>query len=326
MGSTVIAFAKIQRSKKLFTYDEFGAMIEQKATAVIDFYVHQNYAKQGYGKALIGHLMTAEYHPKDQIAFYKLSKGFASFLNRSFNGKVALKKLDDDFVLMHKPNLNSEPKSIIPTMVKSTSQTNLSALNASQKFSSRGNVFNTAGRDLITQSTSDLSKLKDNDMYEPPTQESQFQDSKKMNFDEYLIEYERIKAAERNKSPAEHRSKYYNDVFSSSVNLGNKKDTNARAAKIMMEVEQKFDKEPLTARPICHPTPMTKFQQQMIKDDYVPSIPAEFKKQPEKKELVKPKGRFRDWRPEMRDLESSYQVEARAQPKREVCIALLVNL
>lgn len=46
------------------------------------------------------------------------------------------------------------------------------------------------------------------------------QRSGKMNFDEYLVEYERFKNMEQKKVPAEHRSKYMNDVFSSSLNLG----------------------------------------------------------------------------------------------------------
>jgi hypothetical protein len=318
MGNKVIGFSKIQRAKKLFHTDEFGIMDEKKVTAVIDFYIHQSYAKQGYGKALLEHILDTEFHPNGQVGFFKTTKTFVSFMNRAFNGKIVLFKLDNDYAGMHYHIKQGESNVSPPILSKNSSQTNLNVLNSSNKMSSRGNVFNNVGRDLITQSTTDLSKFKDNDLYEPQQQNS-FRNSKKLEFDEYLVEYERMKANERNKSPAEHRSKYYNDVFSSNVNMGNKKDVAPRVQKIMMEINNKSNNEPLTARPMHYSTPMTKFQQNQIKDTYIPNIHKDFKPQVDGKELVKPKGRFKHWKPVMRDLEGSYQLEEPTfSPKRQV--------
>jgi hypothetical protein len=67
------------------------------------------------------------------------------------------------------------------------------------------------------------------------------QRSGKMNFDEYLIEYERFKNIEQKKVPAEHRSKYMNDVFSSSLNLGagNAQDSSHKIHKVVDQMMTK---------------------------------------------------------------------------------------
>lgn len=87
LDSKAIGFAKIQRSKKIFKTDEFGGIVEHKSTAVIDFHIHHKYQKQGYGKALLLHIVESEHLPKNQIGFYKINKGFNSFLNKVFKGK-----------------------------------------------------------------------------------------------------------------------------------------------------------------------------------------------------------------------------------------------
>ena len=297
IANTVVGFVKIQRMKKLFSPDEFGIMVEHKATAVIDFFIHNKFGMQGHGKLMLNHILSSEYHPNGQVAFYKINKTFTSFLNKSLSGKSTLKKLDEDYVLINVPQerIVAQPiPAASPRIIQSGSQTNLSVLNSSNKMSSRGNIFNNAGRDLITQSTTDLTKLKDK---EP------LNSSKRMNFDEYLVEYDRIKKAKREKSPGEHRSKYFNDVFSSNVNFSTSKNivpkyTN-NTSPYAVPGQYKSEQTPLVQNT----------ESEKIRDTYVPDIPKEFRQHVNQKDLFKPKGRFKNWRPVVRDLESSYDVK-----------------
>lgn len=219
-----------------------------------------------------------------------------------------MRKIDDDHNMMLKPDEPAlESQSPIPKFVKSSSQANLNVLSSSSKMSSsRGTVFNSAARDMITQSTSDLMKYKESMDIDPVP--VTYRETKKLNFDEYLAQFERDKVAERNKSPAEHRSKYFNDVFNSSVNLGNqnKKETK-NVNKIIMEIEARANENSENKR-YSYPTPMSQFQQQQMKESYIPTITNSYAKRVEQDELFKPKNRYKHWKPIMRDLEPSYDV------------------
>jgi hypothetical protein len=129
----------------------------------------------------------------------------------------------------------------------------------------------------------------------------------RLNFDEYLAEYEQAKKAERNKSPGEHRSKYFNDVFSSSVNLGvNGKNQSPKMQKVIQELEHRSQRAHFNSDRNSSPILQ---EETSYRAQYVPNIPAEFKKSLDEKDLVKPKGRFKHWEPVMRNLESTYDVK-----------------
>ena len=48
---------------------------------------------------------------------------------------------------------------------------------------------------------------------------------------------------------------------------------------------------------------------QKVQPQYVPDIPIEFKRTLKDEEIIKPKNRFKNWQPKMRDLESTYDVK-----------------
>lgn len=157
-GYNVIGFAKVQRGKKLFKPDGLGGMHEQKLTAILDFYIHQNYESQGHGKQLLEHIVKTEHFPGSQVGLYKINKSFLSFINRAFKNKCAVKPLDDDFHIMNKTDefIDKNPKTSYATLNKNISQTNLDVLSSQVKPNierSRSSLFNSIGKDVITQNT-----------------------------------------------------------------------------------------------------------------------------------------------------------------------------
>lgn len=157
-GYNVIGFAKVQRSKKLFKPDGLGGMNEIKLTAILDFYIHPNYEMKGHGKQLFEHIVKTEHFPGSQVGIYKINKNFVSFINRAFKNKCPVKHFDDDFHIMHKSDefIDVKPKTNYATLNKNISQTNLGALSSATKPNierSRSNIFNSIGKDVITQNT-----------------------------------------------------------------------------------------------------------------------------------------------------------------------------
>eukprot|EP00345_Euplotes_harpa_P006655 CAMPEP_0168318534 /NCGR_PEP_ID=MMETSP0213-20121227/535_1 /TAXON_ID=151035 /ORGANISM="Euplotes harpa, Strain FSP1.4" /LENGTH=175 /DNA_ID=CAMNT_0008319617 /DNA_START=821 /DNA_END=1348 /DNA_ORIENTATION=+ len=127
-----------------------------------------------------------------------------------------------------------------------------------------------------------------------------------MDFDEYFTEFQHAKRQDNNKSPGEHRSKYFNDVFTSSINLGSTgKQLPPNIKKVMMEInsEQRGGRLPMGSQG----TPVkSEYSYRSYLPDYMPhslSIAVD------EKDLVKPKGRFKNWQPAMRNLESTYDVK-----------------
>ena len=94
-----------------------------------------------------------------------------------------------------------------------------------------------------------------------------------------------------------------NDVFSSNVNFSTSKNivpkyvnnTSPYAALGQYKSEQ---------TPLVQNT-----ESEKIRDTYLPDIPKEFRQHVNQKDLFKPKGRFKNWKPVVRDLESSYDVK-----------------
>ena len=122
-----------------------------------------------------------------------------------------------------KPQVIAEPK----RMSKHASQSNFYALGSSMKVDdktkSRGNIFNSIGKDVIGAAPLEVPN------YQPREETkiySGLQTSRndKLSFDEYLTHFEKAKQTEGKRSPIESRSKYFNDVFASKVNLGSKND------------------------------------------------------------------------------------------------------
>lgn len=193
---------------------------------------------------------------------------------------------------------------------KHLSQTNLNALSSSikeDKTRSRGHIFNSIAKDVIGQSTPDLSNYEPREEFKSNNGQ-QTARNQRLNFDEYLAEYEKAKQNGRNKSPSEHRSKYFNDVFSSSINFSNKNQgmTTPFVEKIMKEIPR-HERTHYEHDGQQH---LNVFQQDNgLRDQYIPDIPAEFKKTIDEKDLTKPKNRFKNWQPIMRNLESTYDVK-----------------
>lgn len=196
---------------------------------------------------------------------------------------------------------------------RALSQTNLNALNANPRNDEhrRSSTFlSTIGNNVIGKATPDVAPS-----YESREESKHYsgtltaRNSNNLNFNEYLAEYEKIKMAERNKSPAEHRSKYFNDVFNSKLNLGSKPDVKESpyVHRIMKEIQSKGEK--------AHYTPNRERELNIFKSDssyqpqYIPQIPQQFSRTLEEKDILKPKNRYRNWEPIMRNLESSYEVK-----------------
>ena len=278
-GNNIIGFAKINRNKKIFKTDDFGCYQEVKITAILDFYIHPFFELQGYGKALLNHILETEYLTKNSIGVLKPSKSFIGFFNCWTKNKSTMKNLDDDYVAFSIPEYKEpeKPQGSLG-LIKSGSQTNLNALSSVQKSnsqSSRGSIFNTIGKGVLAQSTQDLAAMRKQnnevnynqdystqrqeetrkEIYNPvrnspldmKIQKGDFanpllttRNERHMKFDEYLSQYEQAKRSERNKSPGESRSKYFNDVFKSNVNLGSTgKGVPSHIKKIMMEIDSK---------------------------------------------------------------------------------------
>jgi hypothetical protein len=252
-----------------------------------------------------------------------------------------MKALNDEFMTFSIPEENQpeKPQGSL-NLIKSGSQTNLNALNSVSKSnsqSSRGSIFNTIGKGVLAQSTPDLTNLlrqshdtnQSQDYYAQRQEEAKKEtynpikspqldiriqkgdfanpllttrNERHMKFDEYLSQYEQERLKDRNKSPGESRSKYFNDVFKSSVNLGaSGKGTSPHVKKIMMEVDSRSGYIPKAE----HGTPYKSERSY----GYIPDMPVNIPIAIDEKELVKPKGRFNNWKPKMRNLESTFEVK-----------------
>jgi len=229
-------------------------------------------------------------------------------------------------------------------MSKNSSQTNLNAFNSSIKKNShadRGSVFNSIARDVLTQSTADLQNFEReesknglanqkltirqsyNDQQVQPSYREYVQAQNKnsddrLNFDEFLSEYEQKKKAERERSPGEHRSKYFNDVFNSKLSIGAKNEP--MSGRIIREIEPKTQRThyegnhrytnvlqgEYNAKPELNGTVA---HLKFIAHSYIPDIPQSFKKTIDEKEIYKPTNRYKHWTPNIRNLDSTYEVK-----------------
>ena len=255
--------------------------------------------------------------------------------------KSSMKSLNDEFTTFSIPDdsKSDKPQGSL-CLIKSGTQTNLNVLSSISKSnsqSSRGSIFNTIGKGVLAQSTPDLTSLLRqnsdpnlNQDYLPQIQEEVKKETynpikspqldikiqkgdfanpllttrneRHMKFDEYLSQYEQSRLKERNKSPGESRSKYLNDVFKSNVNLGaTGKGVSPHVKKIMMEVDSRSGYAPKAE----HGTPFKSEHSY----GYIPDLPNNIPIAIDERDLVKPKGRFNNWKPKMRNLESTFEVK-----------------
>ena len=125
-------------------------------------------------------------------------------------------------------------------MGKSSSQTNLTALGGQGRTNElrRSKLFNTVGRELVNATpepqnfpidnlndrveiNQDERKISSHNSYNPTIfNNGSFNVPNSPGFDNYYANYQKRKETEHNKNPSEHRSKYFNDVFASTVNMG----------------------------------------------------------------------------------------------------------
>lgn len=315
-------------------------MAETKMTVILDFYVHPNYENQGYGKAIINRILANEVLHKGQIGFYRLSKGFTKFLHKVLGAKGALKQLEGEHYMVANVDIPVKTTSKSYGLNKHASQTNLDALRSSQRnmdqrnreglyenklgsaqdlhLSNNYNGLNDYAtrdnkEDKFERASGPILSPRNNGIFGKLGNQITSRDKRVMDFDEYLSEYEKAKAANKIKSPDEHRAKYYNDVFSSSLNFGTQKQGSPQVQRLVEEIESKSGKggynqnrNHSTLNLKHHtPTPTQRYERPM--DRYVPDISQEFKAAAV--DVVKPKGRFRNWEPTMRNLESTYDVK-----------------
>lgn len=196
-----------------------------KATAVIDLYVHPVYEPQGEKKKLLDHIVECEKLNGEQtVDLLGTSPKFLSSTPMSASGSFSLSRA---------PDYSSE-------LGRSSSQTNLSALKDREKHNDlrRSKVFGAIAQDVIkvtpepsnyqrenhldTQRKVKISeserKLNSNEAYSPPRHNNKSPHRK--DFDQNYYDYHKKKETLRDVSPPEHRSKYFTDVFASTVNMG----------------------------------------------------------------------------------------------------------
>lgn len=313
----------MHRDKKLFKPDGFGGLKEFKLTWIVDFYIHSSFQGQGYGKQFIENLLNTEYFSGGQVGFQKPSSTFTKFLNRWYNYKYVLKSIDDEFYFINRLQSDNEKAQFSSSLARSGSQTNLNILNNSLKQNNdRGKIFNSIGKDVIKKSTSDLHAyvedsrekatyngeenkfINDRNGYSPSRAKNLR--TEKMRFDEFLSEYEMKKHFERNRSPGEHRSKYFNDVFNSNLSIGNNNPP-SHGPKIISQLT------PHTQRAHFNNNKgLTNVLEgeSSFKPTYIPEIPETLAhKTLNSEEIYKPKNRYKNWTPSMRNLESTYEVK-----------------
>jgi hypothetical protein len=234
-----------------------------------------------------------------------------------------LKAIDAEFYFINRFQNESEKAQYSSSLIKNGSQTNLTVLNGSIKQNNdRGKIFNSIGKDLVKKSNSDLHAyakesressgfngeenkfINDRNGHSPSRVKNLRSD--KMRFDEFLSEYEKIKHAERNRSPGEHRSKYFNDVFNSNLSIGNKNDT-PRVSKIIKQIDSYTQRAHFENN-----KGLTNVLEgeSGFRPTYIPEISETLShKTLNSEEIYKPKNRYKHWTPSMRNLESTYEVK-----------------
>ncbi|CAI2364828.1 unnamed protein product [Moneuplotes crassus] len=70
--------------KKLFVRDEIGNMKEIEPLCVLDFYVHENYQREGYGKYLFEFMLDNQNIEPNKIAYDRPSVMFLRFLKKHY--------------------------------------------------------------------------------------------------------------------------------------------------------------------------------------------------------------------------------------------------
>eukprot|EP00344_Euplotes_crassus_P006023 CAMPEP_0197004808 /NCGR_PEP_ID=MMETSP1380-20130617/25737_1 /TAXON_ID=5936 /ORGANISM="Euplotes crassus, Strain CT5" /LENGTH=371 /DNA_ID=CAMNT_0042423725 /DNA_START=200 /DNA_END=1313 /DNA_ORIENTATION=+ len=306
---------KSKSINKIFSSDDFGGMKVTKATAVIDLYVHPVYEPQGEKKKLIDHIVECEKINGEQtVDLLGTSPKFLSSAPMSPS---------DSFSLSRAPGYNSE-------LGRSSSQTNLSALKDQEKHNDmrRSKVFNTIAQDVIkvtpessnyqrdnhldTQRRIKISeserKFNSNEGYASPRHNNKSPYRK--DYDQNYYDYQKKKETLREVSPPEHRSKYYNDVFASTVNMGPMKSSEySRKSSPRLREPEIRGKIHYEHKSNLSSNFAVKDSQKDFKPNYVPQIPQDYKIQLDEKDIVKPKNRFKNWQPVMRNLDASNDIK-----------------
>ncbi|KAI9001940.1 touch receptor neuron protein Mec-17-domain-containing protein [Gaertneriomyces semiglobifer] len=79
----VVGLLKMGR-KGLFVIDEYGRHQQITPLCVLDFYVHEDYQRQGYGKHLFEYMLQMEMRQPDHLAYDKPSPKLLAFLKKYY--------------------------------------------------------------------------------------------------------------------------------------------------------------------------------------------------------------------------------------------------
>lgn len=187
----------------------------------MDLYIHPTYKSQGEKKKILDYVIRVESLKGESVV--DMLGSSPRFLSSN----------------IPKSTQNIQQNNQYKGIGKSASQTNLNALGGQERINEmrKSKLFNSIGRELVN-ATPEISKYGKDDLND---RVEISQDERKISshnnnptifnngsinvtnspgFDNYYSEYQKRKDYERNKSQSEHRSKYCNDLFSSTVNLG----------------------------------------------------------------------------------------------------------
>nr|KAJ3419717.1 hypothetical protein HK105_006588 [Polyrhizophydium stewartii] len=70
--------------KKLFLVDEYGRQIEISPLCVLDFYIHEAYQRQGFGKRMFEFMLAIEFRSASELCYDRPSDKFLAFLKKHY--------------------------------------------------------------------------------------------------------------------------------------------------------------------------------------------------------------------------------------------------